>query len=303
MHILMTGGSGLIGSALQAALRANNHDITCVSRSNSEESDAWWDIENQRIHLPKNRPIHAAIHLAGENIAGGPWTAARKQRILNSRVQGTALLCKALASLEQKPTCLISASAVGFYGNQETRLLDESSPAGQGFLAHVCQSWEDAARPALDAGIRVAHTRLGVVLDRQGGMLSRMPLPFRLCLGGPLGSGQQVMSWVSIQDVTRSMDFILQHPELEGPINITSPNPVTNNVFTEALASVLHRPAPFRIPGFALEWMLADLARELLLSSQNAIPQRLLNAGFEFKHKDIKPTLEHLIRNTLGRSV
>jgi uncharacterized protein (TIGR01777 family) len=200
--------------------------------------------------------------------------------------------------LEQKPNCLISASAVGFYGNQETRTLSESSPAGRGYLADVCQSWENATRPASNAGIRVVHARFGVVLDRQGGILSRMLLPFRLGLGGPLGSGQQVMSWVSNEDVIRSMDFILHHPELTGPVNITSPNPVTNQVFTRALASALRRPALFRVPRFALECILGDLGRELLLASQNAIPRKLLDAGFEFNHKEIRPTLEHLILKT-----
>jgi len=298
MHILITGSSGLVGSALHAALSADNHHVTCLSRKRDQKPAAWWDIDDHLMHLPQDRPIDAVIHLAGENIAGGPWTAARKQRILHSRVQGTTLLCEALASLEQKPDCLISASAVGFFGNQGTRTLSESSPAGRGYLADVCQAWENATQLAQEAGIRVVHARLGVVLDRQGGMLSKMRLPFRLGLGGPLGTGQQVMSWVSNEDVIRSMDFILHHPELAGPVNITSPNPVTNQVFTQALASALRRPALFRVPRFALECLLGDLGRELLLASQNVTPQKLLDAGFEFKHKEIKPTLEHLILET-----
>jgi uncharacterized protein (TIGR01777 family) len=296
VHILITGSSGLIGSALRVALRKEQHDITCMSRKKGPEGQVWWDIKNHVIHLPKNHPIDAVIHLAGENIAGGPWTATRKQRIGNSRIQGTTLLCEALASLEHKPNCLISASAVGFYGSQGAQKLDESSPAGQGFLAEVCQSWEKATDVATDAGIRVVQARLGVVLDKQGGMLPRMLLPFRLGLGGPLGHGQQVMSWVSLTDLIRSFDFILNHPDLQGPVNITSPNPVTNEAFTQALAQALHRPAYFRVPGLAIEWLLGDLGRQLLLASQNVLPQKLQDAGFKFNHKEIKPTLEHLLK-------
>ncbi len=296
MHILITGSSGLIGSALRAALRKEQHDVTCMSRTNPHEGQAWWDIEKQAIHLPENHPIDAVIHLAGENIAGGPWTAARKRRIQDSRTQGTALLCEALASLEHRPECLISASAVGFYGSQEPQTLDESSPAGQGFLAEVCQSWENATDAAAKADIRVVRARLGVVLDRQGGMLPRMLLPFRLGLGGPLGCGQQVMSWVSLTDLIRSFDFILHNPALQGPVNITSPNPVTNEVFTQALAQTLHRPALFRIPSLIIECVLGDLGRELLLASQHVSPTELQAAGFEFNHTEIRPTLEHLLQ-------
>lgn len=297
MHILITGASGLIGSALRDQWQADAHNVTCLSRDNRPEDDAWWDIEKQVLHLPENPPIDAVIHLAGENIAGGPWTQARRQRILDSRVEGTTLLCQTLASRKQKPQCLISASAVGFYGSQDATALDETSPAGSGFLAQVCQSWEEATQPAQDAGIHVVQARLGVVLARHGGMLSRMILPFRLGLGGPLGSGRQYMSWISIQDVVRSIDYILHHPEMSGPVNITAPNPVTNERFTRALASVLHRPALFRVPRFVLERILADLGRELLLASQNVTPQKLLDAGFEFQQTEINCALEHLLRN------
>ncbi|MCF7975329.1 MAG: TIGR01777 family oxidoreductase [Phycisphaerae bacterium] len=296
MHILITGSSGLVGSALGDALRRGRHDITSVSRQQQPSEPAFWDIDRQLIHLPQDHPIDAVIHLAGENIARSRWTASQKHRILTSRVQGTRLLCDTLASLEHKPECLISASAVGFYGNQNERALDESSPAGQGFLAEVCQAWETATRPASDAGIRVVHARLGVVLDRQGGMLPRMLLPFRLGLGGPLGHGRQYLSWISLTDVVQCFDFILNQSELQGPVNITSPNPVSNQTFTQALARALHRPAILRVPGFAIEWGLGDLGRELLLSGQNVLPKKLLQAGFEFKHREIQPTLEDILR-------
>lgn len=297
MNILITGSSGLIGSALRAALR-EQHDVTCMSRKKPAEGQAWWDIKRHVIHLPENHPIDAVIHLAGENIAGGPWTATRKQSIQNSRIQGTTLLCEALASLERKPECLISASAVGFYGSQGPEKLDESSPAGQGFLAEVCQSWENATSSATDAGIRVVRARLGVVLDKHGGMLPRMLLPFRLALGGPLGHGRQVMSWVSLTDLIRSFDYILNNPDLQGPVNITSPNPVTNEVFTQALAQTLHRPALLRIPNLVIESLLGDLGHELLLASQYVCPEKLQASGFEFNHKEIAPTLEHLLQKS-----
>jgi uncharacterized protein (TIGR01777 family) len=242
--------------------------------------------------------MDAVVHLAGENIARSRWTASQKQRIMTSRVQGTRLLCDTLASLEHKPACLISASAVGFYGNQGDRALDESSPAGQGFLAEVCQAWETATRPASDAGIRVVHARLGVVLDRRGGMLPRMLLPFRLGLGGPLSRGDQFMSWISMPDLIQCFDFILKHSELHGPVNFTSPNPVTNQTFTQALARTLHRPAILPIPGFAIKWLLGDLGRELLLAGQNVRPERLIHAGFAFRHKEIQPALEDILEKT-----
>jgi len=295
MHILITGSSGLIGAALKAALQTSPHNITCVTRDHTENSPAWWDIDGQVMHLPQTPPADAVIHLAGESIASGLWTASRKNRILNSRVEGTLLLCDTLASLKHKPECLISASAVGFYGHQSDDKLDESSPAGQGFLADVCQAWEEATRPASEAGIRVVHARLGVVLDKQGGMLARMLLPFRLGLGGPLGHGQQSMSWVSLTDLVRSFDFILNHPEVQGPVNITSPNPVTNQTFTQTLAHTLHRPAFFRVPKLAIDSLLGDFGRELLLANQHVTPEKLLSAGFKFEHPTIETSLQHLL--------
>jgi uncharacterized protein (TIGR01777 family) len=298
MHILITGSSGLIGTAMQTALNASDHDVTCVSRQRTEKTPAWWDIEGQVMHVPQTPPVDAVIHLAGESIASGLWTASKKSRILSSRAQGTHLLCKTLASLTHKPDCLISASAIGFYGHQREGQLDESSTAGDGFLAEVCQAWEEATRPASDAGIRVVHARLGVVLDGQGGMLARMRLPFRLGLGGPLGHGQQMMSWVSLTDLVRSLDFILTHADIQGPVNITAPNPVTNQAFTQALAHVLNRPAFLRVPTLAISALLGDFGRELLLADQYVTPDKLLQAGFDFKHRDIHTALEQLLLKT-----
>ncbi len=294
MHIVITGSSGLIGTALKTALKTGDHDVTCVSRKRKGETSTWWDVPGQVMHLPQTPPVDAVIHLAGESIASGLWTASRKHRILRSRTQGTRLLCNTLASLTHKPDCLISASAIGFYGHQPEDALDESSPAGDGFLAEVCQAWEEATRPASDAGIRVVHARLGVVLDRQGGMLARMCLPFRLGLGGPLGHGQQMMSWISLTDLVRSFDFLLNHIDMQGPVNITAPNPVTNEAFTQALAHVLHRPAFFRVPTGAIKTLLGDFGRELLLASQHVTPEKLLHAGFDFNHRDIHTALEPL---------
>jgi uncharacterized protein (TIGR01777 family) len=298
MHILITGASGLVGTALCDAFHTNNHNITRVSRHKPQDNAAWWDIDDKIMHLPQTPPADAVIHLAGENIASGLWTASRKKRILNSRIEGTRLLCDTLASLKHKPECLISASAVGFYGHQSDDKLNESSPAGRGFLADVCQGWEEATRPASDAGIRVVHARLGVVLDKQGGMLGRMLLPFRLGLGGPLGHGQQTMSWVSLTDLARSFDFILNHPDVTGPVNITSPNPVTNQAFTQALGRTLHRPTIFRVPKLAIDSLLGDFGRELLLASQNVTPEKLLGAGFKFEHAAIEMALKQLLLQT-----
>jgi uncharacterized protein (TIGR01777 family) len=224
----------------------------------------------------------AAIHLSGANVAAHRWTPSYKQEIASSRVQSTRVLAETLARLRNPPQSLLVASAIGVYGNRGEELLDESSAPGSGFLADLCQQWEAAAQPAVDAGIRVVHLRFGVILGPGPGVLEKMLPVFRLGLGGPLGSGKQWVSWISLADILAAILFILDAETIDGPINLTSPNPVTNTELTRALAAAVHRPAAMPTPAFALRLALGEIADEALLSSTRAVPSKLLAAGFQF---------------------
>jgi hypothetical protein len=245
--------------------------------------------------------VDAVVHLAGENIAGGRWTPAQKARIRDSRVRGTALLARSLRELDRKPRILLSGSAVGFYGNRGDELLDESSARGRGFLADVCAQWEDAARPAADAGIRVITMRTAVVLSSAGGALRKMLPPFRLGVGGPVGSGTQYMSWIAIDDVVGAMQHLLAADSVVGPVNLVAPNAATNREFTKTLGKVLGRPTLFRVPAFALRLALGEMADEMLLASIRAQPARLTASGYRFRYPDLEAALRHVLHDT-GRS-
>jgi hypothetical protein len=234
--------------------------------------------------------LTAAIHLSGASIAGHRWTNAYKQEMTASRVESTRALAEALAGLHQPPQALLVASATGFYGDRGNELLDESSAAGSGFLAELCQQWEAAAQPAVEAGIRVVHLRLGVILG-PGGALTRMLPLFRLGLGGPLGTGRQWMSWISLRDALAAILFALEAPALAGPVNLTAPNPLTNAQFTRALSRQLRRPALLRAPAFALRLALGEMANEVLLASARVFSSKLTNAGFRFKDEFVDTAL------------
>jgi hypothetical protein len=240
--------------------------------------------------------VEAVVHLAGENI-GQRWTPASKERIWRSRVEGTRLLAEAIAASPAPPKVFISASATGYYGDRGDEALDEGAAPGRGFLAELCQAWEQAAQTAAAAGTRVVNPRFGVVLSARGGALARLLPVFRLGLGGSLGSGRQYMSWVDMDDLVQAVLFLLSREEFSGPVNVTSPNPVTNAEFTRTLARVLGRPALFRVPAFALQVLLGEMAREALLSGQRVLPARLQAAGFQFRY----PELEASLRHALGR--
>jgi hypothetical protein len=233
----------------------------------------------------------AAIHLSGANVAAHRWTAAYKREMVTSRVQATRAMAETLARLRNPPQTLLVASAIGIYGNRGHELLDESSAPGSGFLADLCQQWEAAAQPAIDAGIRVVNLRLGVILGPGPGALAKMLPIFRLGLGGPLGSGKQWMSWISLHDVIAAILFLLDTPTLAGPVNLTAPNPVTNAQLTRALSAAVHRPAVLPAPAFALRLALGQMADEALLSSARAVPSRLLAAGFQFAHPTVAQAL------------
>jgi uncharacterized protein len=294
-RILVSGSTGLIGSALIPFLTTGGHDVVRLVRSTRPQAGAVsWDPSAGTIDEAGLAGIDAVVHLAGENIAGGRWTAARKTRIRESRVRGTRLLSEALARMRAKPRVLVLSSAIGFYGHQGAAVLDEDSPPGTGFLAEVCREWEAAARPAEDAGIRIVRLRTGVVLTPAGGALAKMLVPFRLGAGGRLGDGRQFMSWISIDDMVSLILFAIGHDALRGPVNATAPEPVTNREFTRTLASVLNRPAILPVPAPALRLLFGEMAEATILGSLRAVPGRALAAGFRFRHPDLEGALRHL---------
>jgi uncharacterized protein (TIGR01777 family) len=235
------------------------------------------------------------VHLAGENIASGRWTAARRAAIRESRVTGTRLLAEGIGRLSRPPATLVCASAVGYYGDRGDERLTESSGAGRGFLAEVCQAWEAAAAPAAAAGVRVAHLRFGVILAASGGALARMLLPFRLGVGGRLGSGRQWMSWITLEDAVHVVRHVLERDACRGPVNAVAPHPVRNADFTRELAGALRRPALLPTPALALRIVLGDMARELLLASQRVEPAVLAGTGYRFRHPQIGPALRSVL--------
>jgi uncharacterized protein len=296
VKIAVTGSTGLVGEALVAALQSSGHEVVRVVRSTPGPGRVVWDPEAGTIDAAGLQGIDGAVHLAGENIASGRWTAARKKRIRDSRVNGTRLFCETLADLQPKPRILVSASAIGFYGERGAQELTESDPPGKGFLPGVCREWEAATMPAADRGIRVVLPRIAAVLSPKGGALAKMLPPFKLCLGGKLGSGAQYMSWITLDDLVRVILFALEHADLDGAVNASSPNPVTNARFTKALGKALGRPTIFPMPGFVATALFGEMAQDLLLASTRVVPTRLLAEGFEFSHANIDTALDALLR-------
>jgi len=295
---LLSGGSGMLGTALKRALAARQTPLLQLVRStNPAPGQLTWD-PNAVPAIPDRERLEgldAAIHLSGASVAGHLWTPAYKREMGLSRVQSTNALATTLAALRNPPKVLLVASAIGIYGDRGDGMLDEGALPGKGFLADLCVEWEAAARPAQDAGMRVVHARFGVVLDRHSGALAKMLPLFRLGLGGRLGSGRQWMSWVGLPDVVSAVLFALDTPEIQGPMNVTGPAPVTNAEFARVLGRVLHRPAILPAPAVALRIALGQMADEALLASARVFPSRLSSAGFRFAH----PTLECALRSIL----
>jgi uncharacterized protein len=291
--VAVTGASGLIGSALVASLQRDGQSTRRLvrRRANRERGEVEWDPQAGRIDAAALEGVHAVVHLAGESI-DGRWTAAKKQRLRDSRIAGTRLLAETLASLSNPPEVLVSGSAVGIYGADrgDERLSDDSA-AGDDFLGRLGVEWEAAASPAAAAGIRVAHPRFGVVLDRGGGALRRMLPAFRMGVAGRLGSGDQWMSWVTLEDAVRAIRFTIDTPALSGPFNACAPEPVTNSEFTEEMGRALSRPTLLVIPEIALHALFGEMADGTILASQRVHPDRLLVAGFEFRHPEIAQAL------------
>jgi uncharacterized protein len=292
-RILVSGASGPIGKALLPALAGEGHAVVRLVRKASQQPDQiQWDA-SQPLPPEKVSGFDAVIHLAGETIVGR-WTDAKKQRILESRVQGTGHLAQATALAESKPKAFISASAIGYYGSRGDEVLREDSGSGNGFLAEVCRQWEGATRAAADAGIRTVHSRFGLVLSSEGGALAKMLLPFRLGLGGRVGNGRQWWSWVAIEDLVGAILHALNH-DLHGAVNVVGPNPVTNLQFTRILASVLSRPAMFPMPAFAARLAFGQMGDELLLASQRVAPAKLQASDYQFRFTELKRCLETLL--------
>lgn len=300
--LAITGASGFVGSAaVQHFERAGYRVVRLVRGGSRGAGTAAWDPATGELDRPGLGTVDVVIHLAGENIASKRWSTARKKAIADSRIPVTERLCRRLAALDPKPRVLVSASAVGIYGDRGDELIDEASPAGTGFLAEVTKAWEEATRPASDAGIRVVNLRIGVVLDPSGGALRLMLLPFRLGLGGRLGHGRQWFSWISREDLVRVIGFAVEHEPLAGPVLAVSPEPVTNSVFTKALGRALHRPTVLPVPATALRLAFGGIADELL-ASYRCRPSRLLAAGFTFRHPQLASCLQRLLAAPLAGS-
>ena len=304
MHILVTGSTGLAGSALIPALTADGHRVSRLVRTklNLENRDHYWDPTSNELYSPSLEGLDAVIHLAGESIAGGRWTAARKARIRDSRVQGTSLLSQSLAKLARPPRVFVSASAIGFYGDRADEILTEESSPGSNFLAGVCREWESAAAPAAQHGIRVVTLRFGMVLSSKGGALAKMLTPFRMGVGGVVGNGKQYMSWIAIDDLVSVIIHALKTDGLKGPVNAVAPNPVTNAEFTKALGRALRRPTIFPMPAFAARLAFGEMADELLLASARVVPTKLQASGFEFRHPNIESAFTSLLAEPSRRS-
>lgn len=298
MRIAVTGTTGLIGSALVPALRAAGHDVVAMVRRDPRGAPdtIGWDPGHGVLDAAKLAGVGGIVHLGGVPV-DARWTPDYKRAIMSSRVDSTALLARTLARLRPAPQVFIVASAIGIYGDRGDEVLDERSPLGTGFLAEVARDWEAAAAPAREAGIRTVHTRFGVVLARGGGALAKMLPPFELGAGGKIGRGSQWMSWVLREDAIRAVSFVLNDSRASGPVNVTSPSPVTNAEFAKTLGHVLRRPTVATVPAFALRLAYGELADAALLASQRVLPRLLTQWHFDFQ----SPALDVALRRALGR--
>jgi uncharacterized protein (TIGR01777 family) len=302
MKVVVSGATGLVGRALVKSLLAEGHTVTKLVRGGAQEFRApnttavRWAPERGQLDAEALEGHDAIVHLAGEPVSEGRWTAEKKRRIIDSRVESTRLLSETLARLIAKPRVLVAASAIGFYGDRGAELLDETSGSGRDFLSEVGRGWEAATEPAGAAGVRVVNLRIGIVLDGQGGALVKMLKPFKLGLGGRIGSGRQYMSWIALEDLISVIRRAILDERLSGPVNAVAPHPVTNEEFTRTLGRVLNRPTVFAVPAFALRLAFGEMADALLLSSARVYPRRLEAIGFEFAYTDLEAALRHALQ-------
>ncbi len=302
LTILISGASGLVGSALIPMLTTGGHRVIRLVREKppSGPDEIYWNPAAGLIDLQSLPPLDAVVHLSGENISNGRWTAAKKKRIIESRDQSTLLLASAIAGLDQRPSVFLCASAIGFYGDRGTKLLTEEDTCGLDFVSGVCSRWERSAAPARQAGIRTVFLRIGIALSPLGGALAKMLPFFRLGLGGCLGDGNQFMSWIGIDDVIGATYWAMNCSKLEGPLNLVAPAPVTNAEFTSVLSGVLGRPAAFRIPAGLIKILYGQMGRELSLASTRVLPEKLLASGYRFRHPSLQQALCHLLGREPG---
>lgn len=297
LHIAVTGTTGFIGSALVPFLSTGGYRITRLVRAKPRpgSTEVHWDPVAGVVDTARLEGLDGVVHLAGENIATGRWTAEKKAKIRNSRVGGTGLLCNALAGLKRPPRVLACASAIGYYGDRDDELLTEDSASGTGFLAGVCREWEAAAKPAVQKGIRVVHLRFGMVLSGTGGALAKLLPPFRMGLGGVLGTGRQYISWIALDDLLGVIAHALTTEALQGPVNAVAPNPVINQEFTRTLGRLLGRFTLLPMPATAARLTFGEIADEVLLASQRVRPARMLATGYCFRYPDLEGALRHLL--------
>lgn len=296
LHVVITGATGSIGQGLHRLLSDQGHRITRITRRPPEEGDVQWDPDASVLDGAALEGVDAVVHLAGESIAGGRWTAEKRERILQSRRRGTALLASTLANLNRPPRVLVSASAIGYYGDRGDEVLSDDAGPGEGFLPSVCLAWEQAADPARAAGIRVVHPRIGIVQDPDAGALQRSLPLFRLGLGGRFGSGRQWWSWVSRDDLLGILRHAIVAESLSGAVNATAPEPVTNAAYTKALGAAVGRPALFPIPKLGPALILGkDLTEDLLFTSARALPEAVRASGYAFTHPEVGPALRDLV--------
>jgi uncharacterized protein (TIGR01777 family) len=299
MRILVTGASGLIGKALRESFEEKGYEMLLATRSEpKDEQHIQWNADTGFADedLARLEGLDAAIHLAGEGIAGLRWTDEKKKAIRDSRVFGTRTMIEMFARLEQKPKVFISGSALGFYGDRGDDEMTEASSAGTTFLAEVCKEWEAESRRAEDLGIRTVLLRTGIVLSKDGGALATMLTPFKLGVGGVVGSGKQWMSWISLDDVVGIINYALENENVRGAVNVVSPNPVTNEEFTKTLGTVLNRPTFLPLPEFAVNLVLGEMGDALLIDSTKVIPKRMKDTGYKFKFTELKTALEYAVK-------
>jgi uncharacterized protein (TIGR01777 family) len=297
MKVLISGGSGLVGRALTESLRGEGHTVALLVRPDGDSSpgDIRWDPASGFVNTNAMESADAVVNLNGASIGGGRWNPARKKILRSSRVDVTRVLVDAFTRLKQKPRVFVSASAIGYYGNRGDEVLTESSASGNDFLADTCRDWEAEALRAQSIGIRTVITRFGVILSANGGALTQMVPPFKLGLGGRLGTGKQWMSWIALDDVVGLLRAAISDEKTSGPVNVVAPSPVRNSEFTQVLASVLHRPAIFPVPAFGLRLLLGEMADALLLSSQRVHSEREPTASYHFRYENLEPALHAIL--------
>lgn len=293
MKTLMTGCSGLVGSALIEHLFKKGHSIQCLKRDTSKDAQSFWSTQN----IMKNDGIdfEAVVHLAGENVASGRWTKAKKEAILQSRIDGTRDLIDYISTLTEKPKVFLCASAIGYYGNRGKEILYENSLQGVGFLSEVCRKWEHETSRLTAMGVRVINLRFGMILSPHGGALRKMAPPIKAGVGGTIGNGDQYISWISIRDLVEIVDFLIEKDKIYGPVNIVSPIQTTNKELTQLIGQTVNKKTPFKVPVFAAKLLFGDMAEEMLLASSRVSPRVLLEAGYQFKDQSLENVLKYCL--------